>query len=288
MKHNKPLWDVFDGEAFMENPQLGILGLNPKRRKRGLKMAVRRRRRVHRRGKKSTARRSRSKSVTLRINRPRRKNRRHRRKNWAVGGAVTPFVANPRRRRRSRSNPKRRMHHRRRSNPGFLGFSLPPVKSVLFAGVGFAGPSLVSGFLSSTFPSVMAQTTSMGIAGKYIVKIGSVLGLAWLTRKFVGSNEAGMVLLGGGVNVALTAVNDFMPSLLPANPLSTYVPTSMAGMGAVRGVRGVGTYVGLSGMRGGLGARPALANGAGLMSTGGGAVGRNGAYGGVAARFFRY
>jgi hypothetical protein len=277
---NKPLWDVFDGEPFMENPQLGILGLNPKR-KRGSKMAVRRRRRVHRRGRKSTTRRTkRHVSVSVKAN-PRRRRRSRRRSNWLVSGAVSPFT-NPRRRHR-RSARKNRVHHRRRHarrNPAFMGFSLPPLKSVLFAGVGFAGPSMVSGFLSSTFPSIMSQTTSMGVAGKYLVKIGSVLGLAWLTRRFVGSNEANMVMVGGAANVALSLANDFAPGFLPANPLSAYVPTSMAGMAGMK------SYVGLKGLRGGL--QAPLAVGAGLVMNRAAAVSRNGSYGGVAQRYFRY
>lgn len=280
---NKPLWDMFDGEPFMENPQLGILGLNPKR-KRGSKMAVRRRRRVHRRGRKSTARRTTARrrvSVSVKANpRRRRRSSGRRRKNWLVSGAVTPFT-NPRRRRRSAR--RNRVHHRRRHarrNPAFLGFSLPPLKSVLFAGVGFAGPSMVSGFLSSTFPSIMSQTTSMGVAGKYLVKIGSVLGLAWLTRRFVGSNEANMVMVGGAANVALSLANDFAPGFLPANPLSAYVPNSPVGMNGVR------SYVGLKGLRGGLNAP--LPVGAGLVMNRGAGVSRNGAYGGVAQRYFRY
>jgi len=120
----------------------------------------------------------------------------------------------------------------------------------------------------------MAQTTSMGIAGKYLVKIGSVLGLAWLTRRFVGSNEAAMVMVGGGVNIALTAVNDFAPGFLPANPLATYLPNQMS------------SYVGMRGLKGGLAAPPLRS--AAFFPSVGGAVIRNGAYGGVAQRFLRY
>jgi hypothetical protein len=122
----------------------------------------------------------------------------------------------------------------------------------------------------------------MGIAGKYLVKIGSVLGLAWLTRRFVGSNEANMVLIGGATNVALTAVNDFAPGFLPANPLATYVPTMQAYVPTnMQGMRG------LKGLQGGLAARPKFISAA-FQPTANGAPGRNGAYGGIAARFLRY
>jgi hypothetical protein len=209
-------------------------------------MAVRRRKRTthRRRGRKRAAPR-----VHRRRNVSRRKYRTRspRRRNWAVSGMVSPI--NPRRRRRGRrmSNPRR--HHRRRRNPGFLsgGIAGFPLKSVLFTGIGFAGPSMVSGFLNSTFPSVMQTTTNLGIAGKYLVKIGSVLGLAWLTRRFVGSNEAHMVMIGGGANVALSLVNDFAPGILPANPLGMYLPTVFPTMQQSAGMR---AYVPMRGMRG--------------------------------------
>lgn len=239
-------------------------------------MAVRRRRRTtRRRGRKRAAPR-----VHRRVRRAAPRRRSRRRRNWAVPGVVT--AVNPRRRRRSRrmSNPRRR-HHRRR-NPGFLsgGIAGFHIKSVVFAGIGFAGPSLVSGFLNSTVPSVMQQTTNLGIAGKYLVKIGSVLGLAWLTRRFVGSSEAQMVMVGGGANVALSLVNDFAPGILPANPLGMYLPTVFPAAGA-RG--GMNAYVGLRGMRG-----VTKLNTAAAFPTGSTTAASSPAYGGVAARFKRY
>jgi len=130
----------------------------------------------------------------------------------------------------------------------------------------------------------MSQATSLGVAGKYLVKIGSVLGLAWVVRRFVGSNESNMVLLGGAVNVVMTAVNDFSPNLLPANPLSTYIPTSMNSYVPMSGMSGMR---GLQGLRGGLAAARPIRSAA-IVSNVAGAAGRNGAYGGVAQRFFRY
>jgi hypothetical protein len=115
--------------------------------------------------------------------------------------------------------------------------SIPPIKTVAFGAIGFVGPSMVSGFLHSTIPSVMQQITSFGVAGKYIVKIGSIMGLAWLTKKFVGGGEAMSVAIGGGINVAVSLVNDFAPGMLPANPLAMYVP-NRNGMRAYVPVRG--------------------------------------------------
>lgn len=220
---------------------------------------------------------------------------RRRRKNWNVPGVVSA-VNRPRRRRRTYATKRRyrmggRLGHRhrnihrrhRRRNPGLLsGFGMPPIKSVVFAGIGFAGPSIVSGFLTSTFPSVMQQTTNLGVAGKYLVKIASIMGLSWLTRRFVGSNEAHMVMIGGGANIALSLVNDFAPGMLPANPLGMYLPTVFPTMQTAAGMR---SYV-PNNMRGMAAARP-LTSAAAFPPYS--AVGRmSPAFGGTAARFKRY
>ena len=281
-KNSNRLWDFYDGEPFMENPYLGILGGNPKRRKRGKKMAVRRRRRtrrVHRKGRKHNVRRM--------PNRRRRSAPRRRRRNpWTVAGSVVPMVANPRRKRRITHARRRRRSVRRHRNP--FGLSIPPMKSVAFAGVGFIGPSIVSSVLTSSVPSLMTTVTGMGLIGKYVIRIGSVLGLSWLVKRFVGVNEGNMVLIGGGVNVALTLVNDFAPSLLPANPLAMYVPTVFPPMmqqpGSFR------QYVPLNqarpGMRGLSAIPPRQIRSAAAFPVQAGSHG--GSYGGVPARFKRF
>ena len=149
----------------------------------------------------------------------------------------------------------------------------------MFAGIGFAGPSLVSGFLNSTFPTVMQSTTNLGIAGKYLVKVASILGLSWLTRRFVGSNEAHMVMVGGGANIALSLVNDFAPGILPANPLGMYLPTVFPAAGARGGMQ---AYIPLRGMRGPINTAAAFPKNGSMVG------GLSPAYGGVAARFKRF
>lgn len=263
----------------MENPYLGILGNKP--RKRGKKMAVRRRkrrtRRVHRVGRKHN----------MRVNRRRRRTspRRRRRNPWTVAGSVIPMVANPRKRRRRSNRVRHHRRGRRRSNP--FGLAFPPVKSVAFAGVGFIAPSLLSSVLTSAAPSIMTQITGMGLLGKYVLRIGTVLGMSWLVKRFVGQNEGNMVLIGGGVNVALTLVSDFAPGVLPANPLAMYVPTVMPPMLSQAGA-GMRQYVPLRGLR----AVPPISRGirqsttpAAFPTHPGTATG--GSYGGVPARFKR-
>lgn len=174
---------------------------------------------------------------------PSRRRSPRRRRNWIAPGMVV--AANPRRRRRSgRRNPARK-HHRRhaRRNPALFGIGMPSIKTVAFGAVGFVGPSMVNGFLTSTFPTVMSQITGWGIAGKYVVKAGAVLGLTWLTKRFVGANEANAVMVGGGANILISLANDFAPGILPANPLSMYLP-NRPGMQAYTPVR-----PGLQGLR---------------------------------------
>lgn len=284
MKNPKRLWDFYDGEPFMENPYLGILGTNPKRKKRGKKMAARKRRRTRR------VRRTHGRKHTMRAPRRRRRAspRRRRRNPWTVAGSVIPMVANPRRRRRGRKHvSRRRRSTHRRSNP--FGLALPPMKSVAFAGVGFIGPSIVSSVLTSTVPSLMTQVTGMGLIGKYVIRVASVLGLSWLTKRFVGVNEGNMVLIGGGVNVALTLVSDFAPGLLPANPLAMYIPTVFPPMTFTPGAGGMKQYVPLRGLR----AVPPISRGIRQSTTAaafptmpGFATG--GSYGGAPARFKRF
>src|SRR5262245_45548792 len=109
------LWKTFGGEPFMVNPHLGILGsINP--RKKGSTMTARQRRMAYVR--------------SFRKNPGRRHHRKHYKRNpFPVGG----LIVNPRRRRYKR-------------NPGLAKrfgsmkfFSLPPLQSVLWTGVGYFG-----------------------------------------------------------------------------------------------------------------------------------------------------
>jgi hypothetical protein len=216
------LWDFYDGEPWMDNPNLGLLTLN-KPRKRGKKMARRRKKSYVRRKMTALQRKYFGKGHGRKRAAPRKRRRTRRaRKNWLSPGVVVAANPHRRRSRRNRIHHRRRKHYRR--NPGLFGFGIPSIKAVAFAGVGFVGPSLVVSFANQQFPTLVQSTTSMGAAGKYVLKVGSILGLAWLTRRFIGSNESNMVILGGAVNVGLTLANDFAPGYLPANPLSMYQP----------------------------------------------------------------
>ena len=221
----KTLWGFYDGEAFMENPPLGIIGVNSPRKGKK-KMAVRRRKRTRNARRTHHRKHAAPRRRRARASNPRPRRRRRARRNWISSGMVVP--PNPRRRRRSRRsmNPRRRRYGRgHRHNPKLLGLSIPPIKTVAFGIVGFAGPSITSGLLTQFAPSVMQQVTSLGIAGKYLVKIGSVAGLAWLTKRFFGGGQAMSVVIGGSLNIGMSLLYDFVPGILPANPLAMYLPT---------------------------------------------------------------
>ena len=213
----KRLWNYFDGEPFLDNPYLGIL--NAKKGKRT--MATRRKR-----GRKATRRVARR---PVRRTSTRRRTHRARRNPYPMAG----LVVNPRRRRRTRAVSRRRTRRSSyRRNPALLGFSIPPLSKVLFAGVGFFAPPVLEGMISNFLPASISGTT----LGKYATRILSVVGLTYAVRKFVGVEESNMVAIGGSVYVVSTALREFAPGIIPG--LGMYVPAR----------RGLGEYVGATGL----------------------------------------
>lgn len=97
---------------------------------------------------------------------------------------------------------------------------MPPLKQVLFAGVGFVGTPLVEGFVNTYVPTSISTNS----IGKYAVKIGSAILLAFAVKKFVGPEEGKMVAVGGGAYVLTSAVADFAPAEIKAFlGMSSYV-----------------------------------------------------------------
>jgi hypothetical protein len=147
--------------------------------------------------------------------------RRRARRNFPVAGAV-----NPRRRRRSyrrrhyRMNPRRRRSYRR--NPRSLsiaGFSLPPIQPVLYGFAGFVGTPFLEGTLSGFLPVMITSN----LAGKYAVKVASVVGVTMLAKAVFGREAARYVAIGGGMYVAVSAARDFLPAgTIPG--LNAYMP----------------------------------------------------------------
>lgn len=202
----KSLWNFYDGEPFMENPHLAIVGANP--RKKGKKMAARRK--AHRRGRK---------------NAPRRRTRRTAKRNpFPTAG----LAFNPRRKahRRGRKNAPRRHHRRMRRNPALLGVTLPPITMLAWGAGGFLATPMLEGFVSRFLPSSITANT----LGRYATKVASVLGLTWITKMLMGNKEAFPVAMGGSMYVIVSAVNEFAPQLTQIPSASALPPT----MGAYR------------------------------------------------------
>jgi hypothetical protein len=202
---SKSLWGFYNDEPFMENPPLAIIG-NPLRYRRRLS-----------RGKyeydyvTGKSKPKRKKGVKMAAKRKRTTVRKHRKSSRK--GKRNPFpmagvVANPRRRRRVVHVRARRVHRGRR-NPAILGVTLPPLSQVLYAGAGFIATPMVEGFVNRYLPVEVTSNT----IGRYAVKIASVLGLAFLAKKAIGVSEARMVAVGGGAYILTSAVNEFLPSL---------------------------------------------------------------------------
>ena len=190
------LWDYYDGEPFMENPHLAIIGNSPKRRTKMARRKANRRRRTTR----SSGRKSRVQSLTMRSNNPRRHRRRHRRNPFPVAG----LVAN-------------RRHRRHRRNPAILGVTMPPLMEIAWVGGGFIATPMVEGFVNKFLPVEFATST----LGRYAIKVGSVIGLTFLVKQVAGIEKARRIALGGAAYVVVSAVNEFLPQLTGATPPAT-------------------------------------------------------------------
>jgi len=198
------LWEFDEfGEPWLENTPL--LVINRKRSKKGKKSMARRRkrvrrvrrhrlnapRRVHRRGRRHTA-------------------RRRRRNAWTMPGVVASI--NPRRRRRRGRKNSPRRHRRGRRNAAIFGMQLPSLESVGFGALGYVGTPLVEGVLTGFLPSSLFSNT----IGKYAVRIGSVLGLRWAAKMVGLGGRANMIAIGGGMYVLTSAIREFASGMLPA------------------------------------------------------------------------
>lgn len=158
----------------------------------------------------------------------RRATRRRKSNPWPVAG----MVVNPHRRRRrshSRSVARRTRRNSYRRNPAIMGISLPPMKKVAFAGIGFLGTPMLENAIATYIPASFMTST----VGKYAVRVGAAMLLAFGIRKFVGKEEGDMALIGGGVNILATAAVEFLPGTfgtvsVPSTALSAYVTPNRA------------------------------------------------------------
>jgi hypothetical protein len=223
------LWEYDEfSEPWLENGRRG----NPPL------IIVNRKRKVHKKGKKRMAKRrmpaglrrywaKHRRKSSSRKRSPARRRRRSRRNPWPMAGTVAA-VNRKRSRRRGRKHSSRRRRGGYRRNPALLGISLPPLQSVIYAGVGFVGVPVVEGFLSRMLPVSLTGST----IGKYATRIGALLGLSFLTKMILGSSESKMVAIGGGAYVLTTAVSEFAPGLIPAAGMRAYRPATLGAYAA--------------------------------------------------------
>lgn len=232
------LWDFYDGEPFMENPHIAMVG-NPfkvgsiiERKREGF-------RKISQRSGGSTTpyKRKKGKKAVAR-KRGRKGTRRRARRNFPTAG----LVVNPRRKRGRRRtynmkrnkrgvyahNPRRRRGGRRRArrNPAVLGVTLPPLNMIAWGAGGFIAPPMVESFAYKFLPAEVTGNT----LGRYAVKVGAVLALTYLTKAVLGPKEAFPVALGGSLYVVVSAVNEFAPQLIPAATPATGTNAYRSGM----------------------------------------------------------
>ena len=215
------LWKVIHGEPYMINPHLGIIGLGANPKKRGKKMARR------------SGARHMAWVRSHKKNRPRKARRGYRRNPYALAGPAAAAM-----------NPRRRY----RRNPGGGGrrtlFNLPPLTAVMYGGVGFAGTAAVEGFANQFVPLEWQGN----MLGKYAVRLGSLIGVTWLSRMIFGKGPSYMIGIGGGLYVLTTAVREFMPGVIPGmgQPARLAGPLNLAAYRQMRGgnyvAPGIGAY----------------------------------------------
>jgi hypothetical protein len=200
----RQLWDVFDGEPFLDNPNgPGLFILNGKK--------------SSKKGKKKMARKRNRKGQFVRKNAPK--------KHKAKAAPRRAVAAAPKRRRTRRKHVPLRSHsirvrgpvqvnrrHRRRRSYGInpsLGslMSMGTLKTVGYTAGGFIGVPFIEAYINTMIPKVADPTLAKVL--RYAVKIGTAWALSFGVGKVAGKDAGQKVLIGGLANVALTAASDF-------------------------------------------------------------------------------
>lgn len=219
------LWKRVDGEPYMINPRLGILAmqaLNPKGRKMAKHYGARHMAWVRSFRKKNYRSRSRSRS------------RSHFRRNAYPMAGTVAALANYRRRRHYRHNPRR--HYKRNAGGGIAKIArgtlgLPPLMPVVYGASGFVATAAAQGFIDTLAPAGWGASTSL--IAKYVeIALGIVI-VTWAAKHFVGGGAAAFAAVGGGIFALQQAVHDFIPGVIPGmhayTPLRSYTPARNAG-----------------------------------------------------------
>ena len=200
------LWKVIDGEPYMINdPRLGILSLNPKRKGKGM-----------------------AKRYGARHMAWVRSFQRRRKRNYVMAGPVLGL--NPKRRRRRKGNPSRVRHYARRAGTAARGFfGLPPIMPVVYGAGGFVAVAGLQGVITGFLPTdwVTDPTTAKpNMLTKYGILVVSLIGTTWIAKATLGAGAASLAGIGGGIYVISQAAHDFIPNMIPGMhqyaPIGTY------------------------------------------------------------------
>lgn len=212
------LWKMIDGVPYMVNdPRLGILGLNPK--KKGATMAHRKYGARH--------------MAWVRSFKHRR--RKH---NYVMAGPVVGV------------NPKHRRYGRRKRNPsraravatrarGFFG--LPPLMPVVYGVGGFVATAGIQGLVTGFLPAEWVTDPATGkenMLTKYGVLVVTLIGTTWIAKALLGPGGAALAGIGGGIYVASQAAHDFAPGMIPG--MHQYAP--IGGYTQIRAYRQIRQY----------------------------------------------
>lgn len=212
----KKLWQVFNGEPYMVNPHLGILGVNPKQK-----------------GKRMARKWGKSHMAWVRSF----QSKRRRKRNYPVAGPVMA-LANRRGGRRRKHNPGRFRAAATRAR-GFLG--LPPLMPIVYGSAGFVATAGLQGVVGSFVPVEWSvnEDGSENKLTKYGLLVVSLIGTTWIAKAAFGPGPAALAGVGGGVYVVSQVVKDFMPGVIPG--MGQYVPIgAYRGLRSYRQVRGYG------------------------------------------------
>lgn len=213
---SRRLWDVFDGEPFLDNPSVYVIN---RRRKKTMRRYRHNRARLARdvRGRflprhsraVPTVRRHKKRHYTM----PRKRHvvRAHYRKGTHV--------------RRHMSNPyiRRRRHYRR--NPALFGLELPNLQTIGYTVAGVAATPFVEGFVQKSLISSLGVTDKTATTAiNYAVKIASAYGVSYAIGLFAGREAKNAALIGGLAYVGVSALSDL--GLLPAGSSAAAKPAA--------------------------------------------------------------
>lgn len=209
----KRLWDVFDGEPFLDNPSVYVINTN--RRKKTM--------RRYRRNRAGLARDARGRFVRTgsraRIGTTVATVHRRKKRHYTMPRKRHVVRAHHRRGthvRRHMSNPYFRRRRRYRRNPVLFGLELPNIQTVGYTVAGVAATPFVEGFVQKNLiDSLELSDKTAKTVVNYAVKVASAYGVSYAIGMFAGGEAKKAALIGGLAYVGVSALSDL--GLLPTS-----------------------------------------------------------------------